>query len=133
MNGCLHATFFWHQPINGRVYLVSPVLHFVQLAVELTMEVHNISAEELNFLNNSLFNPHINPVTEEQWIAYGLIIPVLLGLSLILNGLIIVFFQKDKLESSMNILLKSIALTDTAVVIFLFWILSIPALMDRIE
>ena len=125
--------FFWHQPINGRVYLVNPVFSFIQLAIELTMEVQNISAEELNFLNNSYFNPHINPVTEEQWIAYGLTIPVLLGLSLILNGLILLLLHKDKLESSMNIVLKAIAVTDIFIVVLLFWILSIPALMERTE
>ena len=97
------------------------------------MEVQNISAEELNFLNNSYFNPHINLVTEEQWIAYGLTIPVLLGLSLILNGLILLLLHKDKLESSMNIVLKAIAVTDIFIVLLLFWILSIPALMERIE
>ena len=97
------------------------------------MEVQNISAEELNFLNSSLFNPHINPVTEEQWIAYGLTIPILLGLRLILNGLIVLLLHKDKLESSMNIVLRAIAIVDIFIVLLLFWILSIPALIERTE
>lgn len=95
------------------------------------VEVHNSSilhAQEDHFLNL-----HLHPVSHEQWIIYGLTLPALVGLSLLLNGLIFVVLYRDKIESSLHLLLHCLSCYDIAVALMSFWIFSVPTLLSYLN
>jgi len=74
------------------------------------------------------FNLHLHKVSEEQWIIFGLAMPTFVGISLVFNSLIFVVLLKDKIESSLHLLLHCLSCYDIGVALFSFWIYSWPTI-----
>ena len=84
----------------------------------------NISVLELQ--EHHEFNIHLHSITDNQWIIYGLTMSTFVSLSLICNILIFVVLLKDKIESSLHLLLHCLSCYDIGVALFSFWIYSWP-------
>lgn len=97
-------------------------------AVEVQNSSLNLHGQEDHFLNL-----HLHPVSNDQWIIYGLTLPILVGLSLLLNGLIFVVLFRDKIQSSLHLLLHCLSCYDIAVSLMSFWIFSIPTLFSYLD
>eukprot|EP00093_Oithona_nana_P000441 00441.XXX_1807_87_1 [CDS] Oithona nana genome sequencing. len=74
------------------------------------------------------FNLHLHSVSAEQWIIFGIAMPTFVGLSLVFNGLIFLVLLKDKIESSLHLLLHCLSCYDIGVALFSFWIYSWPTI-----
>ena len=83
------------------------------------------------FLEHLFFNPNFYEIHEDRWILFGLTIPIFVGLGLILNGLIIFVYLNEKLKTSLNTLICSLAFYDIGALLMGFWIFSIPTLFQH--
>ena len=78
------------------------------------------------------FNTHLFPDSEETWYIFGITLPIIVVLSLILNGLIFVVLLKDDVKSSLNLLLHCLSCYDIWMVLMSFWIFALPTLCKEL-
>ena len=107
-------------------------VHFFQLTwiqgskMESSFTLTNLSV--LTSQEHHEFNLHLHSVSAEQWIIFGIAMPTFVGLSLVFNGLIFLVLLKDKIESSLHLLLHCLSCYDIGVALFSFWIYSWPTI-----
>ena len=107
-------------------------VHFFQLTwIQGSKMESNFTLTNLSVLTSQEhheFNLHLHSVSAEQWIIFGIAMPTFVGLSLVFNGLIFVVLLKDKIESSLHLLLHCLSCYDIGVALFSFWIYSWPTI-----
>ena len=107
-------------------------VHFFQLTcIQGSKMESNITLTNSSVLTSQEhheFNLHLHSVSAEQWIIFGIAMPTFVGLSLVFNGLIFVVLLKDKIESSLHLLLHCLSCYDIGVALFSFWIYSWPTI-----
>ena len=101
------------------------------VAANETSAVFNLST--INIQEHKLFNPHLYNVTQDQWNVYGLTMSTFVFLSITLNTLVFFVLLKDKIKSSLHLLLHCLSCYDIGVALMSFWIFCWPTICQHFK